>query len=273
MGANATYHQPNYPEHELINGNIVDLARRLALGTPSQIGQRFGRTRGVATRYARIGAGKICTVIAPTNCHWDLAVAPPVPAGPMETPKVSQETIEEAVALLTNGKKTGIVLGSHSLYGDGLELAGRIAAKTGADLLGETTPSRFARGEGRVPVQLIPYLPELARPFLKPYQQLIVVGALLPVTTFAYKDRPLLKVPEGCEVSTLATVEHDMLSALSDLAKAVAAPSQPARARHDQKLSACGGSDRRCHWTERRYVAAGERNCCDGMPHDGTGNL
>ena len=27
VGANATYHQPNYPEHELINGHIVDLAR------------------------------------------------------------------------------------------------------------------------------------------------------------------------------------------------------------------------------------------------------
>ena len=86
-------------------------------------------------------------MIAPTNCHWDEVVAPPVFAGPMETPKVSSHTIQEVVALLTNGKKTAIVLGSHSLYGDGLELAGRIAAKTGADLLGETTPSRFARGE------------------------------------------------------------------------------------------------------------------------------
>ena len=27
VGANATYHQPNFAEHEFINGNIVDLAR------------------------------------------------------------------------------------------------------------------------------------------------------------------------------------------------------------------------------------------------------
>ena len=46
VGANATYHQPNYPEHELINGNIVDLGGRLALGASSQIGERSGRTRG-----------------------------------------------------------------------------------------------------------------------------------------------------------------------------------------------------------------------------------
>ncbi len=113
------------------------------------------------------------------------------------------------------------------MHSDGLELAGRIAEKAGADLLGETTPSRFARGEGRVPVKLIPYLPEMAEPVLQPYKQMILVGALLPVTTFSYKDKPLLKIPEGCVVTTLATVDHDMLSALSDLAKALGAQSQP----------------------------------------------
>jgi acetolactate synthase I/II/III large subunit len=229
VGANATYHQANYPEHELINGKIVDLARVVShWAHEAKSANDLAVLGAMATRYSRIGAGKICTVIAPTNCHWDPAVAPPVPADPIETPKVSSETIQTVVDLLTNGKKTAIVLGNHSMYGDGLELAGRIAAKTGADLLGETTPSRFARGEGRVPVKLIPYLPEMADPVLKPYQQLILVGALLPVTTFSYKGKPLVKVPDGCEVTTLATVDHDMFSALSDLAKAVGAPPQPA---------------------------------------------
>jgi len=242
VGANATYHQPNYPEHELINGHIVDLARVVShWAHQAKSASDLAVLGALATRYARIGAGKICTVIAPTNCHWDPAVAPPVPAGPMESPKVSPQTIQDAVGLLTNGKKTGIVLGSHSMYGDGLELAGRIAAKTGADLLGEATPSRFARGEGRVPVQLIPYLPEHALPVLKRYQQLILVGALFPVTTFAYKGQPLSKVPEGCEVSTLATVDHDILSALSDLAKAVGAPSQPAARQARSKSSLPAG--------------------------------
>jgi acetolactate synthase-1/2/3 large subunit len=228
VGANATYHQPNYPEHELINGKIVDLARVVShWAHEAKTSNDLAVLGALATRYSRIGAGKICTVIAPSNCHWDPAVAPPVPAGPIETPKVSPQTIQEVVALLTNGKKTAILLGSQAIYGEGLELAGRIAAKTEADLLGEAAPPRFARGEGRVPVKLIPYLPEIAIPFLKPYQQLVLVGALLPVTTFAYKDKPLLKVPPGCEVTALATVDHDILSALSDLAKAVHAPSQP----------------------------------------------
>jgi acetolactate synthase-1/2/3 large subunit len=139
------------------------------------------------------------------------------------------------VALLANGQKTGLLLGSHALYGDGLDLAGRIAAKTGADLLGETTPSRLARGEGRVAVEKIPYLPEEAIPFLQKYAQLILVGALFPVTTFAYKGKLVIKVPADCQVTTLATVDHDILSALGDLAKAVGAPSQPAARRERSK--------------------------------------
>jgi acetolactate synthase-1/2/3 large subunit len=232
VGANATYHQANYPEHELINGRIVDLARVVShWAHEAKSASDLAVLGALAARYSRIGAGKVCTVVAPTNCHWDPAVAPPAPAGPLETPRVSPQTIQEVVALLTNGKKTAIVLGSHALYGDGLELVGRIAAKTGIDLLAETTPSRLARGEGRVPVEKIPYLPEQAIPFFQKYQQIILVGALFPVTTFAYKGKPVIKVPPECQVTALATVDHDIVSALSDLASAVGAPPQPATRR------------------------------------------
>ena len=232
VGANATYHQPNFPEHELINGNLVDLARVVSHWVhQAKSASDLAVMGALAARYSRIGAGKVCTVIAPTNCHWDPAVAPPVPAPPMETPKVSPQTIQEVVALLSNGKKTAILLGSHATYGDGLEFAGCIAAKTGADLLCETTPSRLARGEGRVPVEKVPYLPEQAVPFFQKYAQLILVGALLPVTTFAYKGKPVIKVPPDCLVTALATVDHDIWSALGDLAEAVGTPPQPAARR------------------------------------------
>ena len=236
VGANATYHQPNFAEHEFINGNIVDLARVVShWAHQAKSASDLAVLGALAARYSRIGAGKICTVVAPNNCHWDPAVAPPVPAAPMETPKVSAQTIQDMVALLSNGKKTAILLGSHALYGDGLELAGRISAKTEADLLGETTPSRLARGEGRVAVETIPYFPEQAIPFLQKYAQLILVGALFPVTTFAYKGKPVIKVPADCQVTTLATVDHDILSALADLAKAVGTPPQPAARRERSK--------------------------------------
>jgi acetolactate synthase-1/2/3 large subunit len=228
VGANATYHQPNFAEHEFINGNIVDVARVVShWAHQAKSASDLAVLGSEAARYSRLGSGKICTVVAPTNCHWDPAVAPPVPGAPIETPKVSPQTIQEMVTLLTNGKKTAIALGSIAMYGDGLELAGRIAAKTGADLLVETVPSRLARGEGRVKVTKIPYLPEDAIPFLKNYEQLILVGALFPVTTFAYKGKPTIKVPASCQVTAMATVDHDIWAALGDLAKAVGEPSKP----------------------------------------------
>jgi hypothetical protein len=51
------------------------------------------------------------------------------------------------------------------------------------------------------------------------YAQLILVGALVPVTTFAYKGTPLVNVREGCELTTLATHDHAILAALDGLPK------------------------------------------------------
>jgi len=239
VGANATYHQPNFAEHEFINGNITDIASVVShWAHQARSASDLAVLAAMAARYSRTGAGKICTVIAPTNCSWDPAVAPPVPGAVMETPKVSPQTVQEVLTLLTNGKKTGILADSHALYGEGLELAGRIAAKTGATLFGETFAPRLARGEGRVSVELIGYLPEQAVPQLQKYEQLILVGALFPVTTFAYKGKPVIKVPASCQVTTLATVDHDLLAALNDLAEAVgASPAQPVTRRVRSKTS------------------------------------
>ena len=242
VGANATYHQPNFAEHEFINGNIVDVARVVShWAHQARSASDLAVLGSLAARYSRIGAGKICTVVAPTNCHWDPAVAPPVPAPPMETPKVSPQTIQEVAALLSNGKRTAILLGNHALYGAGLELAGRISLKTGAPLLGETFAPRISRGEGSVPVELIPYLREQAVPFLQKFEQLIMVGALVPVTTFAYKGKSVYKVPESCNVTAMATVDHDLVAALDDLAKAVGASTQTIARRARSKTALPSG--------------------------------
>jgi acetolactate synthase I/II/III large subunit len=95
VGANPTYHQHNFPEREFINAKIVDPARVVSNWAHEGKSASDRAVLGaLAARYARIGAGKICTVVAPTNCHWDPAVVPPVPAAPMETSKVSPQTIQ-----------------------------------------------------------------------------------------------------------------------------------------------------------------------------------
>lgn len=226
VGANASYHQHNFPEHELINGKITDLARVVShWSKEAKSASDLGVLGAMAARYARIGSGKICTVVAPTNCHWDPSAGTPEVEAPIATPRVAAETVKEAVDRLQDGRKTALLLGGAAISNDGLELAGRIAAKTGVQLLAETAPSRLARGAGRVHAQTVPYLLDLALQFFKEsgIEQIILVSTLTPVATFAYQNMPVLKVPDGCEVWTYATVDHNVMTALTDLAGAVGA--------------------------------------------------
>ena len=68
VGANASYHQPNYPEHELINGRIADLARAVShWSQEARSASHLGELGAEAAALAK--TGKVCTVIAPTNWH------------------------------------------------------------------------------------------------------------------------------------------------------------------------------------------------------------
>src|SRR5271166_1367977 len=223
VGANASYHQPNFPEHELINGRITDLSRVVSHWTQeARSASNLGELGAEAARLAK--TGKICTIVAPTNYHWEDANPPPTALPPSSRPKVAAEAIAHAAQMLGRGKKTGLVLGNVALHGDALETAGQIVAKTGVVLLSETFPSsRLSRGEGRPPVDLIPYEYEVCVKFLESFEQLIFVGALFPVATFAYKNKPTMKSPPGCELFALASVNEDLDAALVSLAEATGA--------------------------------------------------
>jgi acetolactate synthase-1/2/3 large subunit len=223
VGANASYHQPNYPEHELIGGRIIDLARTVShWSQEARSASNLGELGAEAAALAK--TGKICTVIAPTNWHWEEANPPPVVRASLDRPKASAEAITHAAALLKNDKKTGLVLGNVALHGEALDIAGRIAERNGAVLLSETFPSyHLARGEGRPPIETIPYEFEVCVQFLESFEQLIFVGALFPVATFAYRNKPTLKSPVGCDLYAMASVEQDLLAALKALAETTGA--------------------------------------------------
>jgi len=226
VGANATYHQRNFPEHELINGKVADLARVVShWAQEARSASDLAVLGATAARDAK--SGSICTVVAPTDCHWEPAAAPPAPLAPLSLPRASNDAVAEVAALLKNGERSALLLGKEALHGEGLELAGRIAAATGSMLLGEMWPRRVARGEDRVPVTLVPYLAEMAVPMLQQYAQLVLVGTLPPVSTFAYQGAPVSKVPPGCHVTTFVTAGQDIVAALRALAAALDAPAQP----------------------------------------------
>ena len=109
------------------------------------------------------------------------------------------------------------------LQREGLELAGRIAAKTGAKLLAETFNARMERGAGRVPVERIPYPVDMAVGVLAPFRHLILIGSKTPVAFFAYPNKPSLLAAPGAQIHPVARREDDVLHALGWLADALGA--------------------------------------------------
>jgi acetolactate synthase-1/2/3 large subunit len=181
----------------------------------------LGRDTAEAIVAARNEPGRIATLIVPTDVAWSegglVAPKPSVPQPPMP-PTAS---VERAAALLRNGARTAVMITGSGLHGPGLQAAGRIAAATGAKLLAPYPFARMERGAGRVSVQRLPYVPEMAVETLKEFRQLILVGAPVPVSYFAYPGKSSELAPRDCVVHALATPEEDSAGALEALATAL----------------------------------------------------
>lgn len=186
-----------------------------------------------AARVAKSGQGKIATIVSPTNHHWEPATVAVSDGAEQPVFALAEQAIEKIRACLTNGKRTAIVLDKRTSV-DGLETAGKIAARTGAHLMVPTFFARLPRGEGRVVVEPIPYLPEHAVERLKEFEQMILLGTKYPTTTFAYEGRPIVKVPDGCDVITMGTDDVDTLAALNALCTALGADDESGAIRYQR---------------------------------------
>ena len=120
----------------------------------------------------------------------------------------------------------------------GLRAASRIAAGTGAKVIGETFPARLERGAGLPPLDRLGYLAEFAVAQLDGTRHLVIVDAKAPVSFFAYPGKPSSLVPDGCEVHVLAAGPDDSVDALERVADAVGAGDA------DPVLQAAGRPDR-----------------------------
>ena len=171
--------------------------------------------------------GQVATLILPADVCW-LPADGPVEAATAPTPNlVPSERIDAAAAALSSGERTVLFIGGRAMRRQGLEAAARIAAATGAVVLSETFPARHERGAGIPNVDRLAYLAEFAEFQIGEASHMILVDTVAPVSFFAYPGKSSVLVPEGCQVSTLASGDDDVLAALAQLAEAVgAAPDQ-----------------------------------------------
>ena len=215
VGEHASWHLPYDPP---LASDIEAIARVNARWVRTSTSpQTVGADAAAAVAASMTGAGGSSTLILPADVAWSeggaLAAAQPVPA----RRKVDEARVRAAADALRKGA-AALVLNGPMLRAGPLELCGRIATATGAELLCPTQINRAERGAGRVSIDRIPYVVEHAQKRLAHLRHLVLVNSRQPVNFFAYPDKPSLPMAEGCEVVTLAEPDEDGVEATQRLA-------------------------------------------------------
>jgi acetolactate synthase-1/2/3 large subunit len=170
---------------------------------------------------------QIANLVVPADVSWGdggVVVAPIEPPAPTV---VEDARIAEIAAVLTCGEPTVLLLGHGATRERGLVAASRVAEATGVKLLVETFPARLERGAGLPNIERLGYLAEQAQWQLSGMQNLVLVGAMAPVSFFAYPGKASVLTPDGCQVHELADLGDDVTTALEQLADRVAARTKP----------------------------------------------
>jgi acetolactate synthase I/II/III large subunit len=187
----------------------------------SQSSSQLGRDTAEALAATQILPGQISTLIVPADVAWGegatLATILPAP----NVPVPADEKIEQAALMLRSGRRTAILLAGSALHGEGLSAAGRVAAATGAKLLVPYPFARLERGPGVPIVDRVPYVPEQAAAMLREFEQIILVGAEIPMAYFASPNRGAVLTPPECSIIRLTTPSEDAETTLDALVEMV----------------------------------------------------
>jgi acetolactate synthase-1/2/3 large subunit len=219
IGEHATYHlQYDAP----LTSDIEGIARPGCkwVRTSSDVSE-IGSDAVSAIVAARTAPGQIATLIVPADIAWSdggsVAALPPLPQPPLPSVK----SIERSAAMLRSGLPTAILLAGNGLYGEGLAVAGRIAAATSAKLFAPYPLTRLERGAGLPPVERIAYVLEQGIEQFKEFRQLILVGAVPPIAYFAYPGKTSNFVSPECDIHLLARPSEDLVGSLIALGEAL----------------------------------------------------
>jgi acetolactate synthase-1/2/3 large subunit len=222
VGDQATYHRPlDAP----LTADAEGWARPVSAFVRTALSSnRVGEDAAAAVQAARTPPGGIATLILPSDASWDdggIAGTPlPVPIAP----PVDPHAVRHAARVLRERKNVLLLLGGEAVHERSQRLAWRIAAATGARLMTELSNARTERGQGRLPLERVPYPSDAAVKALAPFDHLILVNAVPPVGFFAYPGKPSRQYKEGAELHVLTRVEQNAELALQALVDELGAP-------------------------------------------------
>jgi len=226
VGEHATYHR-QYDAPLASDIAAVAQPNSVWIDTPEDA-KDVAQAGARAYAAAMDAPGGIATLILPADTAWLDADAAAEPIAPAPARPVDGGVIDKVAQALQNGKKSAILIRGRALLADGLDLAGRIQAATGARILCDTFTPRMQRGAGRVKIERLPYFAEQAVDYIADVEQLILCNAVNPVAFFAYPGKESWLTPPDAQTLVLSRPEQDGLAALQALADAVGAPAQAA---------------------------------------------
>ena len=186
-----------------------------------------GADAAEAIRAARLPPGQVATLILPADAAWGEGGVVGEPHAAAPPARVDQGVLARIAHLLRGNEPVILVLAGAALGAEGLALAHRIRAATGARLIAQGSNARIAHGAGRVPIERVPYVVEHALGVLAGLRHVVLVGAVKPVAFFAYPGKPGALYPADATVHVLARPDQDLLEALGRLADELGAPPAP----------------------------------------------
>ena len=140
VGDHATYHKKfDAP----LNSDVIGLSGPVSHWVRSVAdAESLPTDAAEAVVAANVRPGQISTLIVPADCAWNDSVEPLGPQPLPETPTVTDDSVVTAAGMLGNGKNTVLLMSNLALSETALELADRIAQKTGARIFCDTFMAR-----------------------------------------------------------------------------------------------------------------------------------
>lgn len=161
--------------------------------------------------------GQISTLIIPADCAWgDFDGNIPEPLEKKEFDLIDDSLISKSAEILQMSNSV-LFLGGKFLNEQCVNLAAKIASKTGCRLMTDTFVSRIRRGEGLPIIEQVPYFAESAAEFLKNSSGIVFIGSRPPVSFFAYPGKESYLTPKESKIVILSSPEQNGLVALNCL--------------------------------------------------------
>ncbi len=218
IGEHATWHRgadaPLTMDIEALAGTVSALVRT------SSSADRLGGDMIDALRTAARGC--VASLVVAHDHQSESASAGNLVLEKDTRPPVAQNVVEACARALDIEGPKALLLGGEALRGAGLEAAGAIAARVGADLYCDTFPARVERGAGLPMVARLPYFPEQVTQLLGRYRRVVLAGTRAPVSFFGYAGHPSCLIDEADAIA-LAGADEAVSEALADLAEALGA--------------------------------------------------